>query len=164
MARTHLARISGRLKLSLKHRIFITVYPYKILSNGSNSQGSNYRMAQTVVTVPIAIFTRSFLIFFTDNIVLFYNTLVKILFCVDISDQYHQEQRLIRNMNLICWKDDHTRIVFWLVIPCMIFLGLVLPLFVAYKIFIAKRQNKLRVIKIKRKVKVRDNGLGNHND
>ena len=89
-------------------------------------------------------FKIAFFIYFMDNLILIFNSLVPLIICVNVGDEKNEEFRLLRGLYLTCWTKDHSLFTIIFVIPLMIFFGACIPLFIIIKIYSAKKNGTFK--------------------
>ena len=81
----------------------------------------------------VAVLKITFFVYFNDNIILIFNSLVPLLICVDV-DSNSDDLRVIRSPNIFCWEGMHKNFTLIFVVPIMFLFGIALPVIMAFKV------------------------------
>ena len=77
----------------------------------------------------------AFILYFTDNIILLFNSSVPLFICVNVGDEKDQQIRLVKSLAISCWEGKHKVFSLLVATPLMAFFGLLIPSFLAAKIY-----------------------------
>ena len=69
--------------------------------------------------------------------------LLKTISCINIGDDKNQDLRLLRSLIIGCWNDYQSFFSIFFIYPLFIFFGLLIPVYMAFRIFPAQSRGLL---------------------